>query len=148
AGTGLTGGGTSGNVTLGIAIGGVGTTQLADNAVTAAKIASGQVVKSLNGLFDSVTLAAGANVTITPSGNTLTIASSSGLATVSHDATLAGDGTGGSPLGVAVPLVLTSGSVSPVITVTNAAARGDGLLIRAGDGTMTAQGGTGAVIHG
>jgi hypothetical protein len=47
---------------------------IADNGVTAAKIASGQVVKSLNGLKDAVTLAAGSNVNITPSGNTLTIA--------------------------------------------------------------------------
>ena len=36
--------------------------------------ATGQLVKSLNGLKDNVTLAAGANTTITPSGNTLTIA--------------------------------------------------------------------------
>ena len=39
-GTGLTGGGATGNVTLGIANGGVGTTQLADNNVTDAKINS------------------------------------------------------------------------------------------------------------
>src|SRR5712692_8307189 len=85
AGTGLSGGGTSGNVALGIAAGGVGSNELATgavtsgklaaNAVTAGAIASGQVVKSLNGLFDGVTLAAGPNVTITPSAQTLTIAS-------------------------------------------------------------------------
>jgi hypothetical protein len=51
---------------------------VANNAITAAKIASGQVVKSLNGLRDDVSLAAGANVTLTPNGNTLTIASSGG----------------------------------------------------------------------
>ena len=44
-------------------------------SVTGAGIASGQVVKSLNGLADAVTLSAGTNVTLTPSGNTLTIAS-------------------------------------------------------------------------
>jgi hypothetical protein len=38
-------------------------------------IAAGQVVTSVNGLKDAVTLAAGTNTTITPSGNTLTIAS-------------------------------------------------------------------------
>jgi hypothetical protein len=38
------------------------------------KLTAGTVVKSFNGLADSVTLAAGSNVTITPSGNTLTIA--------------------------------------------------------------------------
>ena len=88
AGTGLTGGGTTGTVTVGIATGGVGTNEIANNAVTdakiapstitAPKIAGGQVVKSLNSLSDAVTLAAGSNITITPSGNALTIASTSG----------------------------------------------------------------------
>ena len=70
----LAGNGTTGSP-LGIATGGVGTNQLADNAVTAGNIASGQVVKGLNGLTDQVTLAAGPNVTLTPDGNILTIAS-------------------------------------------------------------------------
>jgi hypothetical protein len=78
AGTGLTGGGTTGDVTLSIANRCVGTTQLADNGVTAPKIAAGQVVKSINGLTDNVTLAQGANITITPTGNTLTIAATGG----------------------------------------------------------------------
>ena len=56
-----------------IADGTVTTADLADNAVSGAKVASGQVVKSVNSLTDAVTLAAGSNVTITPSGNTLTI---------------------------------------------------------------------------
>jgi hypothetical protein len=47
---------------------------VAASAVTAGGIASGQVVKSLNGLEDAVTLAQGPNVTITTNGNTLTIA--------------------------------------------------------------------------
>jgi hypothetical protein len=68
AGAGLAGGGTAGNVTVGIA----------DGGVTAPKIAAGQVVKSINGRTDAVTLNAGANVTITPSGNTLTISSAAG----------------------------------------------------------------------
>ena len=54
AGTGLTGGGIRAERSLSeIANGGVNTPQLADNAVTAPKIAGGQVVKSLNGLTDS-----------------------------------------------------------------------------------------------
>jgi hypothetical protein len=44
-------------------------------ANTAANVAPGSVVNSLNNLKDDVTLAAGTNITITPSGNTLTIAS-------------------------------------------------------------------------
>ncbi|OFV81704.1 MAG: hypothetical protein A2Y78_02845 [Acidobacteria bacterium RBG_13_68_16] len=42
---------------------------------------TGPYVSSLNGLSGSVTLAAGANVTITPSGNTLTIAAIGGSGT-------------------------------------------------------------------
>ena len=70
----LSGNGTAASP-LGIADGGVGTIQLADNAVTAAKIGPGNVVKALNGLTDEVTLAAGSGITLTPVGNTLTIAS-------------------------------------------------------------------------
>jgi hypothetical protein len=44
-------------------------------AASAGGVANGSVVQSLNSLKDNVTLAPGANVTITPSGNTLTIAS-------------------------------------------------------------------------
>lgn len=51
---------------------------IADGAVTSSKIPSGQVVKSLNSLKDDVTLAPGSNVTITPSGNTLTISVTGG----------------------------------------------------------------------
>jgi hypothetical protein len=44
-------------------------------AGTSANVAGGSVVTSLNGLKDDVTIAAGNNVTITPNGGTLTIAS-------------------------------------------------------------------------
>ena len=42
---------------------------------TASNVGNGSVVKSLNGLRDAVTLAAGTNMTITPNGNILTLAS-------------------------------------------------------------------------
>src|SRR5439155_19996377 len=51
----------------------IASAQLATNAVTAAKIASGQVVKSLNGLADAVTLSAGQNISLTPNGNNVQI---------------------------------------------------------------------------
>ncbi|MFA6235197.1 MAG: tail fiber domain-containing protein [Bacteroidota bacterium] len=54
--------------------------KIADNAVSASKIAANQVVKSLNNLQDDVTLTAGANITITPIGNTLIIGGSGGNA--------------------------------------------------------------------
>jgi hypothetical protein len=61
---------------------GVNGVAIQNNAVTSPKIAGGQVVKSLTAgggpLYDNVTLAAGNNVTITPSGQTVTIAASSG----------------------------------------------------------------------
>jgi hypothetical protein len=70
-----TGGGGSGGITsvthdASLAGAGTGASPLA--------IANGQVVRSLNGLHDNLTLAAGSNVTITPSGSTLTIASAGG----------------------------------------------------------------------
>jgi len=120
AGAGLTGGGTTGAISLGLASGGVGNAQLAANAVTAPKIASGQVVKSLNSLTDNVTIAAGSsNITITSSGNTLKIDAPNALTGVTHNSTLVGNGTSGVPLGVAVPLTLSSSSGSATVTASN-----------------------------
>lgn len=51
---------------------------IADSIVTSSKIASSQVVRSINLLKDDVTLAAGNNVTITQNDNTLTIAAAAG----------------------------------------------------------------------
>jgi hypothetical protein len=47
--------------------------ELGLNAVTGDKVANGHLVRSLNGINDAVTLAAGSGVTIAPSGQTLTI---------------------------------------------------------------------------
>ncbi|MEO8136116.1 MAG: hypothetical protein ABI831_19340, partial [Betaproteobacteria bacterium] len=72
-------------------LGQIPTANIADNAVTAAKIAGGQVVKGITfastTLTDNVTLAQGNNITITPTGNTLTIASTGGGGGVSGSGT-------------------------------------------------------------
>lgn len=60
-----------------LAVDSVTSAALQNNAVTGAKIANGQVVRSLNGLRDAVTLAAGENAALTTNGNTLTLAGSS-----------------------------------------------------------------------
>ena len=56
----------------------VTTTDILNATITATDIANTQVVKSLNTLRDDVTLVAGSNITITPSGQNLTIASTAG----------------------------------------------------------------------
>ncbi|MBI3950061.1 MAG: tail fiber domain-containing protein [Acidobacteria bacterium] len=145
----LMGNGTS-ETPLGIADGGVGTQQLVDHAVTAAKIAPGQVVKSLNGLFDNVTLAAGSNITITPAANTLTIAAPNALSSVSTNNTLMGNGTSGMPLGVAVPLSLSgsTGVSSAIITADNSGSgRGVAGICTGGIGVF-GSGGTGVIGSG
>ena len=86
---------------------------------TTAGIASTQVVRSLNGLKGDLTLAAGENITITPAGNTITVAAPNALTTVAHDSTLTGDGTAASPLGVAEPVVGTQTTTLLFPYVTN-----------------------------
>lgn len=64
-----------GVVTSSIADGAVTNAKLADSAITGAKLANGAAVRSVNGMSDDVVIRAGSNITITPSGDTLTIAS-------------------------------------------------------------------------
>jgi len=165
AGAGLTGGGNTGTVTLAIANRGVDTAmlapdavtppklaqgavtapkiapgavnaaKLADNAVIAPKIANGQVVRSLNGLTDAVTLTAGANVGLASSGNTLTISADfgGGLAgdvTGPTEATVVSVVGGQSAANVAAATVLANGAAS-----TNLA---DALVRRDGGGGFSA----------
>lgn len=60
----------------GVAAGVVDNSALAANAVTGAKIASGEVVRGINNLRDAVTLQAGDNVRLNTSGSTITISAS------------------------------------------------------------------------
>jgi hypothetical protein len=84
------------------------------NAVTGAGIASGQVVKSLNGLRDAVALAAGPNVSFATNANTLTISAagggaSGGWATTGNAGTTPAANFLGTTDGQ--PLVINAGSV-------------------------------------
>ena len=81
-----------------------------DGTVQTTAFNQNQVVRSLNGLTGNVTLQAGANIQITPSGNALIIAAPNALTGVVHDTTIQGVGTSGAPLAVAIPLNL-AGSV-------------------------------------
>jgi hypothetical protein len=58
-----------------------------DESLTANKISDGQVVKSLNSLKDNVNLVAGTNISITPSGNDLTINALGGSGTIGGSGT-------------------------------------------------------------
>ncbi len=64
---------------------------VADSAVTGENIAGGQVVRSLNGLTDEVTLSAGENINLSVAGRTVTI-SASGQVAESRNTLDAADG--------------------------------------------------------
>ena len=80
---------TRGSITSGeLANGAVGSAQLAGGAVSGTNIVGGQVVKSLNGLTDNVTIIAGNNVTLNTVGNSLQISAASGAAFLTNVALL------------------------------------------------------------
>lgn len=123
---------------------------IANGGVTGTKIAAGQVVKSLNGLFDNISVEAGPNITITKSGNTLNIAAPSQPGSVTRNDTLVGNGTSASPLGVAVPLSLSgSSSVAPILNIVNRGNSGHGVSATGGDaGENDSTGGFGVIARG
>jgi hypothetical protein len=88
-----------------------------------------------------------------PDGTVQTTAAVGGLTSIFHDATLTGNGTSGSSLGVAVPLAL-AGAVPPtapfaaVITATNTAEHGFGVNARGGNSRGGNDGGYGVGAFG
>lgn len=80
-----------------------GATSISPGAVTATKIADNQVVKSVNGLRDQVTLAGAGTVSVNSSGSTLTI-QGGGISGVTAGSGLTGGGSSG-----VVPLAINYG---------------------------------------
>ncbi len=81
-----------------------------------------------------------------PDGTVQTTAAVSGLQSVFHNATLTGNGTPGSPLGVAVPLELmgTAGQIeNPTLKITTMRNNGIGIIVIGGLGTGALDGGQG-----
>lgn len=78
----------------------ISTHKIIDGTITATDIGDNQVIKKVNGIRDSVNLVAGSNISITPSGNNLTISSSGGIGGGDITAVTAGTGlTGGGTVG-------------------------------------------------
>ena len=101
AGTGLGGGGQSGDVTLFIQDEGIDSRQLATGAVIGRTVEDGVVQ-------------AGANITVTRDQNdNFVVAASDEQATVDVDSTLIGEGTADAPLGVNPEAVVTSVTAGP-----------------------------------
>jgi hypothetical protein len=84
-----------------------------------------------------------------PDGTVQTSSAAGALFTVAHDATLMGDGTTASPLGVAVPLILSgSDNSNGVIIATNTGAGGTGIFTIGGNASPTIEGGAGLLSLG
>lgn len=83
---------------------------VADSAITSSKIASGQVVKSINSITDDIKLVPGENVRITQQGNSLII---SARITDGEEAFRKGEGSGQMPIATQDPPFLFIENIFP-----------------------------------
>lgn len=84
-----------------------------------------------------------------PDGTVQTTAATSGLQSVFHDATLTGNGTQGSPLGISLPLILSgSAKINGLVQVKNNAEGGTGVYGVGGSSTTNSPGGIGSFGQG
>lgn len=86
---------------------------------TTGLLRTNEAVTSLDGLRGDVTLVAGDNVSLAHSGNSVVISAEATATSVVHDASLSGDGSAGSPLGVSVPLSLVGSTTGALVSITN-----------------------------
>lgn len=98
---------------------------LANSAVSSGKLANQTAVRSLNGLRDAVVLAAGSNVTITPSGQTLTIAATPGGGGGDITGVTAGAGLSGGGMSGDVTLSVANGGITNAMLAANSVDTGE-----------------------
>ena len=146
----VVGSGTPGRVAKWSGISGTNTYALGDSVITEDKfgnvgVGAGVPTSKLTvaGMIQSLS----GGITF-PDGTIQTTSATGALFSIPHDATLTGNGTAASPLGVAVPLNL-SGAVAfnATISITNTAVAGIGVTARGGD-TSSGQAGFGVSAFG
>jgi hypothetical protein len=122
-------------------------------SITAPGIASNQVVKSINGLRDNITLSSGANVTLATNGGNLTISSTGGGAVFSLSGTNAYYSAGNVGIGNTspiYPLEIGSSSVRGFVNINSSASSVAGLNLtdqRSGGHQFTLYGGSSGSGH-
>lgn len=97
----------------------VTTGKISDGTILAIDIATNQIIKSVNGIKDSVNLVAGNNVTITPLGNTITISSNTSTGDGDITAVIAGNGLDGGGLSGDVMLDVEPGGITNLMIQDN-----------------------------